>query len=156
MSGVFQMRTVRIRETFMILAILPSWLLFHGCKSGDGQAAGGTTGGEEVSVSKHAALVAAVADCESDKECKENLESCDVGKAILCSTMVAATAAACVDPADGVCEEALAEDKAAGCCDCLPKGKVRDLCKAIPAEAGTGTGGGVEDVSVAAPSSEKK
>lgn len=138
----------------MLLAVLPSWLLFHGCKPSDGQPGSGTTGGEEISLEKHAALVQAAAECQSDDECKKALESCDVGKAILCSTMVAATAVACVDPADGACEEALAEDKAAGCCDCIPKGKVRDLCKAIPAEAGTGTETGTEDVEV--PATEKK
>lgn len=111
--------------------------------------------------SKHEVVVSATASCLEDKACSahldkdyqtfkdaDNLGSCNVWKAIGCGTLVAATAVACVDPLDGVCEEALVEDRAAGCCDCLPKGKVRDLCKKIPAEAAPGTDSGTETVTV--------
>ena len=105
---------------------------------------------EAASVSKHEALVAAAVECNAEPECVEALKSCDVVKAIECSALIAATVAACaVGPEDPACEAALVADKASGCCDCVPKGVLRDACNVIESkQEADGTTGGTETVKV--------
>jgi hypothetical protein len=128
------------------ITLITAVLLAAGCDKAEEKPAPAEPA--KAKVSGHDALVAAVAECQADETCAKameddlachaaagNLESCDVWKAIGCSALIATTAVVCVDPADGACEAAIAADKAAGCCDCIPAGPVRDLCNNLPVEA---------------------
>ena len=86
----------------------------------------------------HEAVVASVSECRNDGECAaklaaadELLGNCPWYEAIGCSAAVAAAGAACVVTEGEACIEALEAVKAIGCCGCLPKGKVQDLCKEL-------------------------
>ena len=86
----------------------------------------------------HEALIQAVDACAEDEaclaqmeECTDLLGNCPWYSAIGCSAAVAAAGAACVVTEGEACVEALELVAEIGCCDCLPKGKVQDLCKEI-------------------------
>ena len=88
--------------------------------------------------SLHQSVVISVQECRNDGECAaklaaadELLGNCPWYEAIGCSAAVAAAGAACVVTEGEACLEALELVSDIGCCDCLPKGKVRDLCKEI-------------------------
>lgn len=93
----------------------------------------------EPTLEPRAALEAALATCKADEECLASLQadedllgSCPWYDAIGCSAVVAAAVAVCVDPETmELCTPALEAVKAIGCCDCLPKGWVRDACKGL-------------------------
>lgn len=85
-----------------------------------------------------AALEAALTTCKADATCLASLKadeallgSCPWYEAIGCSAAVAAAGAACVVTEGEACLEALELVAKIGCCDCLPSGEVRDICKAI-------------------------
>lgn len=86
-----------------------------------------------------AALEQAVATCKADPACMASLEadearlgSCPWYEAVGCSVVVGAAVAVCVDPLTmEVCEPALIAVQAIGCCDCIPKGWVRDACNVV-------------------------
>jgi hypothetical protein len=87
------------------------------------------------------ALESAVKDCTADKDCLASLKadehllgSCAWYKAVGCGAAVAAAAAACVITEGEACLEAVAAVAAIGCCDCLPSGVVRDMCKSVGAD----------------------
>lgn len=85
----------------------------------------------------------AIAACQADPACmeaikveamlgSEELGSCSFWAELGCVTVVSAALAVCVDPVIGeLCLEALEAVADIGCCDCIPKGPVRDACKAI-------------------------
>ena len=92
----------------------------------------------EVAPDLHTDLVVAVDSCKADKDCMAKLEAADelLGncpwyEAVGCSAAVAAAGAACVVTEGEACLEALELVAKIGCCDCLPKGKVQDMCKEI-------------------------
>lgn len=85
-----------------------------------------------------AALEAAVVACVEDPDCMASLdrdgdllENCPWYEAVGCSAVVVAAGAACVVTDGEACLEALEAVAAIGCCDCLPSGKVQDLCREI-------------------------
>lgn len=85
------------------------------------------------------AVSESLATCSADEECKAKLEAVELGscpwyEAVGCSALTVAAGAACVVTEGEACLEALELVKAAGCCDCLPKGEVRDICKALAEE----------------------
>lgn len=78
----------------------------------------------------------ALSACVADDECRARLEAVELGncpwyEAVGCSTLTIAAGAACVVTEGEACLEALELVKAAGCCDCLPNGAVKDLCKSL-------------------------
>ena len=86
----------------------------------------------------HADLLKSVEACKKDEDCMTKLKAADelLGncpwyEAIGCSAAVAAAGAACVVTEGEACLEALELVAKIGCCDCLPKGKVQDMCKEI-------------------------
>ncbi|MDB4278634.1 hypothetical protein N9917_03450 [Deltaproteobacteria bacterium] len=86
----------------------------------------------------HDALVKSLATCKADEECMTHLTatepllgSCPWYEAVGCSVAVGAAGTACVVTEGEACAEALELVAKIGCCDCLPSGKVQDICKAI-------------------------
>ena len=93
---------------------------------------------EKTAPDLHDEVLASVEACKADEECMAKLKasdallgSCPWYEAIGCSAAVAAAGAACVVTEGEACLEALELVAKIGCCDCLPKGKVQDMCKEI-------------------------
>lgn len=84
------------------------------------------------------ALEIAVADCKANADCLASLQadadllgSCPWYEAIGCSAAVAAAVTCCAATEGELCLECVELVAEIGCCDCLPKGKVRDSCKKL-------------------------
>ena len=86
----------------------------------------------------HDALAAKhIGECIQDPVCKARLDEpllqgCPWYESAYCSAAVAAAAAACVVTEGEACLPAIEFVKSMGCCDCLPAGFTRDMCKDIP------------------------
>lgn len=79
-----------------------------------------------------------VSACVADDKCRGSLEqvtpilqSCPWYTAVGCSAAVAAAVTCCAATEGELCLECVELVAKIGCCDCLPKGKVRDSCKQI-------------------------
>jgi hypothetical protein len=84
------------------------------------------------------ALNSAIAECRKDEACMAHMQAAELGSCAwydypLCAVGIAAVTAACVVTEGAACEEALEALVAIAsvCCDCLPDGKVKDMCKAL-------------------------
>lgn len=71
-----------------------------------------------------------------DATTEEVTSSCDSTKQAECDAGIAAAVAACVVTEGEACAEALEVVALAGCCDCLPDGKVKDICNSLKVEDG--------------------
>lgn len=92
----------------------------------------------EVTVAHFEAILKHVGHCKKDPVCKKQLEasepllgSCPWYEAVGCGVVVAAAGAACVVTEGEACLPAIKAVAAIGCCDCLPSGKVQDICKSL-------------------------
>ncbi len=86
----------------------------------------------------HDALAAKhIGECIQEPACKARLDEpllqgCPWYESAYCGAATAAAAAACVVTEGEACLPAIELVKSMGCCDCLPAGVTRDMCKDIP------------------------
>ncbi len=84
-------------------------------------------------------IVMHLGECEKEPACKAKLTEpgsllmgCSWWQVAYCSAATAAAATACVVTEGEACLPAIELVKSMGCCDCLPAGTTRDMCKDLP------------------------
>ena len=119
----------RLMRVFMIL-LIGLGIMLASC-SGQKAPAAETTRFDKI--------VMHLGECKKEPACKAKftassslLQGCPWYESAYCSAATAAAAAACVVTEGEACLPAIELVKSMGCCDCLPAGVTRDMCKDIP------------------------
>jgi len=120
-------------RVFMILLIGLS-LMLASCSGQKAPAAPAAPAAETTRFDK---LVMHLGECEKEPACKAKftaslLMGCSWWQVAYCSAATAAAATACVVTEGEACLPAIELVKSMGCCDCLPAGTTRDMCKDLP------------------------
>ncbi len=84
-------------------------------------------------------IVMHLGECKKEPACKAKLTApssllmcCSCWHTAYCIAATAAAATACVVTEGEACLPAIELVKSMGCCDCLPAGFTRDMCKDLP------------------------
>ena len=122
-------------RVFMILLIGLS-LMLASCSGQKAPAAPAAPAAETTRFDK---IVMHLGECKKEPACKAKLTApgsllmgCAWWQTAYCSAATAAAATACVVTEGEACLPAIELVKSMGCCDCLPAGFTRDMCKDLP------------------------